>query len=78
MQSRSLLSYITSLAPSGFTTITLDRPGPYNHPKVHQEPAVPLTSYPALSASSSSPAWVASSLPSSSVPPTLPLLDACQ
>jgi hypothetical protein len=46
MRSRSLVRYIKSLAPSGFTTITLDRPGPHNRPKVHEDPAVKLTSYP--------------------------------
>ncbi|MGO9782733.1 MAG: hypothetical protein ACLPQY_23675 [Streptosporangiaceae bacterium] len=46
MRSRSLVRYINSLAPSDFTTITLDRPGPHNRPKVHEDPAVKLTSYP--------------------------------
>jgi transposase len=46
MRSRSLVKYISTLAPSGFTTITLDRPGPHNRPKVHEDPAVTLTSYP--------------------------------
>ena len=46
MRSRSLTRHITSLAPAGFTTITLDRPGPHNRPKVHEDPAVTLTSYP--------------------------------
>ena len=46
MRSRSLIRYISSLAPSDFTTITLDRPGPHNRPKVHEDPAVKLTSYP--------------------------------
>jgi transposase len=46
MRSRSLSTYITSLAPAGFTTITLDRPGPHNRPRVHEDPAVQLTSYP--------------------------------
>jgi hypothetical protein len=46
MRSRSLTRYITSLAPSDFTTITLDRPGPHNRPRVHEDPAVQLTSYP--------------------------------
>jgi hypothetical protein len=46
MRSRSLIRYINSLAPSGFTTITLDRPGPHNKPRVHENPAVKLTSYP--------------------------------
>ena len=46
MRSRSLTSYINNLAPADFTTITLDRPGPHNKPKVHEDPAVQLTSYP--------------------------------
>jgi hypothetical protein len=46
MRSRSLVKYINSLAPADFTTITLDRPGPHNKPKVHEDPAVKLTSYP--------------------------------
>ena len=46
MRSRSLSTYITSLAPASFTTITLDRPGPHNRPRVHEDPAVQLTSYP--------------------------------
>jgi hypothetical protein len=46
MRSRSLTRRINSLAPSDFTTITLDRPGPHNKPRVHEDPAVKLTSYP--------------------------------
>jgi hypothetical protein len=46
MRSKSLLKHINSLAPAGFTTITLDRPGPHNRPRVHEDPAVTLTSYP--------------------------------
>ena len=46
MRSRSLTKYISSLAPADFTTITLDRPGPHNRPRVHEDPAVQLTSYP--------------------------------
>jgi len=46
MRSRSLVTYINSLAPADYTAITLDRPGPHNRPKVHQDPAVNLTSYP--------------------------------
>ena len=47
MRSRSLVKYINGLAPADFTTITLDRPGPHNKPKVHEDPAVKPTSYPA-------------------------------
>ena len=46
MRSRSLVTHISSLAPADFTTITLDRPGPHNRPRVHEDPAVRLTSYP--------------------------------
>jgi hypothetical protein len=46
MRSRSLVNYINHLAPADFTAITLDRPGPHNRPKAHQDPAVILTSYP--------------------------------
>ena len=46
MRSRSLVKYINSLAPADFTTITLNRPGPHNKPRVHEDPAVTLTSYP--------------------------------
>jgi hypothetical protein len=46
MRSRSLVNYINRLAPADFTAITLDRPGPHNKPKVHEDPAVKLTSYP--------------------------------
>ncbi len=46
MRSPSLVKYISSLAGKDFTTITLDRPGPHNKPKVHEDPAVKLTDYP--------------------------------
>ena len=46
MRSPSLVKYISSLASKDFTTITLDRPGPHNKPKVHEDPAVKLTTYP--------------------------------
>jgi hypothetical protein len=46
MRSRSLTRYINGLAGKDFTTITLDRPGPHNKPRVHEDPAVTLTSYP--------------------------------
>ncbi len=46
MRSRSLVRYINRLVPSDFTTITLDRPGPHNKPRVHEDAAVKLTSYP--------------------------------
>ena len=46
MRSPSLVDYINRLTPAAFTTITLDRPGPYHRPKVHEDPAVKLTGYP--------------------------------
>jgi transposase len=46
MRSPALIRHISRLAPAHYTTITLDRPGPYNRPRVHQDPAVTLTSYP--------------------------------
>ena len=46
MRSPSLVGSINRLTPTAFTTITLDRPGPYNRPKVHEDPAVKLTGYP--------------------------------
>jgi hypothetical protein len=46
MRSASLMRYINSLASKDFKTVALDRPGPYNRPRVHEDPAVTLTSYP--------------------------------
>jgi hypothetical protein len=46
MRSASLMKHINGLASTDYKTITLDRPGPHNRPKVHEDPAVPLTSYP--------------------------------
>jgi transposase len=46
MRSPSLVKYINSLTSKDFATITLDRPGPYNTPQVHEDPAVPLSDYP--------------------------------
>jgi hypothetical protein len=46
MRSPALTRHINSLHPADFKTITLDRPGPHNKPKVHQDKAVTLTSYP--------------------------------
>ena len=46
MRSASLMKYINSLTGKDYKTVTLDRPGPYNRPKVHEDPAVTLTSYP--------------------------------
>jgi hypothetical protein len=46
MRSPSLIKRINGLAPSDYKTVTLNRPGPHNRPKVHEDPAVKLTSYP--------------------------------
>jgi transposase len=46
MRSPALVKYISSLTSKDFTTISLDRPGPHNRPRVHEDPAVKLTSYP--------------------------------
>src|SRR5438132_7281266 len=45
MRSPALLRQINALTPGDFTTITLDRPGRFNRPRVHQSRAR-LTSYP--------------------------------
>jgi transposase len=47
MRSPALVRYINSLTPADYHTITLDRPGKFNRPKVHEDTAVTLTSYPA-------------------------------
>ena len=46
MRSPALIRHINSLRPADYKTITLARPGPHNKPKVHEDPAVKLTSYP--------------------------------
>ena len=46
MRSPSLVKRINALAPGDYKTVALDRPGPHNRPKVHEDPAVKLTSYP--------------------------------
>jgi transposase len=46
MRSPSLIRRINALAAGDYTTVALDRPGPHNRPKVHEDPAVTLTSYP--------------------------------
>jgi len=49
MRSPALLRHINSLAPADFKTITLDRAGQFSQParpKVCEDPAVKLTSYP--------------------------------
>jgi transposase len=47
MRSPALVRHINSLTPADYDTITLDRPGKFNRPKVHEDAAVTLTSYPA-------------------------------
>jgi hypothetical protein len=46
MRSPGLLRYINRLTSKHFKTITLNRPGRYNRPKVHETTGVKLTSYP--------------------------------
>jgi transposase-like protein len=46
MRSPALIRHINALTPADYKTITLDRPGPHNKPKVHEDKAVTLTSYP--------------------------------
>jgi hypothetical protein len=46
MRSAALIRHINSLSSKDYKTITLDRPGPHNRPKVHEDKAVKLTSYP--------------------------------
>src|SRR6266571_5159984 len=44
MRSAALIQHIAGLTPKDYKTMALDRPGPHNRPKVHQDPAVKLTS----------------------------------
>src|SRR5712691_10996735 len=46
MRSASLVRHISALTGKDFKTITLDRPGRHNKPKVAESAAVKLTSYP--------------------------------
>ena len=46
MRSPALVRYINALTSTDFKTITLDRPGRFNRPKVHEFTGVRLTSYP--------------------------------
>jgi hypothetical protein len=46
MRSPALIKQINTLSAKDFTTITLDRPGKFNRPKVHESTSVRLTSYP--------------------------------
>ena len=46
MRSPALLRHISALTSKDYKTITLDRPGPHNKPRVHEDKAARLTSYP--------------------------------
>src|ERR1035441_1354487 len=46
MRSPALMKQISALAPADFKTVTLDRPGRYSKPRVHESATVKLTSYP--------------------------------
>jgi transposase-like protein len=46
MRSPALMKQINALTPADFKTVTLDRPGRYSKPRVHESAAVKLTSYP--------------------------------
>lgn len=46
MRSPALVNQINVLTSKDFTTITLDRPGRYNRPKVHDATGVRLSNYP--------------------------------
>jgi hypothetical protein len=47
MRSPALVTQINALTSTDFKTVTLDRSGPFNRPKVHEATGVRLTSYPA-------------------------------
>jgi hypothetical protein len=46
MRSPALIKQINALTPGDYKTITLDRAGPHNKPRVHETTAVKLTKYP--------------------------------
>jgi len=46
MRSPALMRQISALTSTGYKTVALDRPGPYNRPKVAESAAVKLTKYP--------------------------------
>ncbi len=46
MRSPALVKQINTLTSADFKTVTLDRSGPFNRPKVHEATGVRLTSYP--------------------------------
>jgi transposase len=47
MRSPALIKQINALTPTDFTTVTLDRSGRFNRPRVHEATGVRLNSYPA-------------------------------
>jgi hypothetical protein len=59
MRSAALMKHIDALTGKDFTTVTLDRPGRFNRPKVHEATGIRLTDYPAPCGNSSSPASAA-------------------
>jgi len=46
MRSPALITQINALKPADYKTITLDRLGPHNKPRVHETAAAKLTKYP--------------------------------
>ena len=46
MRSAALIRHINGLTSKDYKTVALDRPGPHNKPRVHEDNAVKLTSYP--------------------------------
>jgi transposase len=46
MRSPCLLKHINALTSNDYKIVALNRPGPCNRPKIHEDPAVTLTSYP--------------------------------
>ena len=46
MRSPALVNHIDTLTGADYTTITLDRPGRFNKPKVHEDTGIRLTGYP--------------------------------
>ena len=46
MRSAALMKHIDALTGNDFKTVTLDRPGPHNRPKVHEATGIRLTDYP--------------------------------
>ena len=45
MRSAALIRHIAGLTSKDYKTVALDRPGPHNKPRVHEDKAVKLTSY---------------------------------